>query len=53
MNDGQLLDAVADWLNTFLRETEHQISHWWEMYTDAREFWEHVPDMVEGMLRRR
>jgi len=53
MNDGQLLDAVADWFTTFLHETEHQISYWWEMYTDAREFWEHVPDMVEGMLRRR
>lgn len=53
MNDGQLLDAVADWFNKFLHETEHQISNWWEMYTDARDFWEHVPDMVEGMLRRR
>lgn len=53
MSDGQLLDAVADWFTTFLHETEHEISRWWEMYTDAREFWDRIPDMVECLLRRR
>lgn len=53
MNDGQLLDALADWFDAYLNETQHQVSRWWEMYTNAREFWDDVPNIAEGLLRRR
>lgn len=53
MNDGQLLDAVAEWLDNFLQATEHQSFPWWDSYTDAREFWDYIPEMVECLLRRR
>jgi hypothetical protein len=52
MNDGQLLDALAEWFDSYLHETEHQVSRWWKC-TQTREFWDDIPGIVEGLLRRR
>ena len=50
---GELLKLLTDWMEKYLEQTEQYSSEWWNMFADAREFWDELPLVMEGFLRRR
>jgi hypothetical protein len=52
LEDGEILKSVTHWIERYLQKTEPLESQWWEMYLDEREFWNELPVLVEGLIRR-
>lgn len=52
LEDGEILKNVTHWIERYLQKTELLDSQWWDMYLDEREFWEELPVLVEGLIRR-
>ena len=53
LENGQMLKSLTDWIEMYLQTTEPHSSQWWSMYLDEREFWDDIPMIIEGLLRRR
>jgi len=51
--EGNLLEEVATWIESFLETTEPLASHWWYMFADQRIFWEELPVMISSLFHRR
>ena len=52
LKNGQLLDDVAQWIERYLVKTSKAPPEQWNVLTDSREFWEHIPTMIEALLGR-
>lgn len=50
--NGQLLLDLARWIEEFLDQTEPLASQWFNMLTEARDFWEKIPQIVNDLMRR-
>lgn len=48
-----ILSDMADWLNTYLHQTEPYAAQWWDLYLEERDFWDNLPSLPEALLRRR
>lgn len=53
LGDGDLLDALAAWIESYLQTTEPLESQWWDMIQDERDFWDELPSLVEALIHRR
>ena len=47
-----ILSDLADWLETYLHETEPYAAQWWDLYLEERDFWDNLPSLLEALLRR-
>ena len=53
LGDGSILCKLAGWIDTYLEQTKHFASQWFNMVTDMREFWDKLPNIATELLRRR
>ena len=53
LGDGQLLHKLAIWIESYLQQTKHAALQWFNMFTEQRDFWEKVPNIVTELVRRR
>ena len=50
---GEVLVALARWIETYLSTTESLDTHWFELYLDRQEFWDMFPDILYALVDRR
>ena len=53
LGDGDLLDNLATWIESYLQTTETLVTQWWDMVQDERAFWDDLPSLVEALMHRR
>lgn len=51
--DGHLIHEISVWIDHYLEHTKHVTSHWFNMFADARDFWDKIPVITNDLLRRR
>ena len=53
LGDGQLIRGMSVWIDNYLERTKHVSSQWFNMFVDAREFWDKIPVVTNELMRRR
>ena len=53
LGDGSILCKLAGWIDTYIDQTKHLASQWFNMVIDMREFWDKLPNIATELLRRR
>ena len=53
LEDGNVLQQTAEWIEMYLVNTEKFVSYWWEMYLEEREFWDEFPSLLDALYRRK
>ena len=53
LEDGNVLSQTAEWIETYLVDTETFVNYWWEMYLEEREFWDEFPSLLDALYRRK
>ena len=48
-----MLFDLAQWIEKYLHQTAEASLQWWYLFTEARDFWEKLPDVVNCLLRRK
>ena len=53
LGDGQLFHNLSLWIEDYLQQTTNAAPQWFNMFTEQRDFWEKVPNIVTELVRRR
>ncbi|KAI9826367.1 MAG: hypothetical protein M1832_000284 [Thelocarpon impressellum] len=51
--NGVIIAELRDWFGMCVRSGEQEHFDWYEVYSEHQLFWDEVPNLIEGLLKRR